>query len=107
MRFLLGALIFGASPHESLAIGDPVEGRKKAQACLTCHRTGNAVLGEKTPIISGQYQDYLIKALQDYKSGMRQHAIMNVLAAALSDQDIEDISAYYSGLNSRLSNPTQ
>ena len=107
MQFLLGALIFGASPQESLAVGDPVEGRKKAQACLTWHRKGNVVLGENTPIIFGQCQDYLIKALGDYKSGARQHSIMNALAATLSDQDVEDISAYYSELNSRLSNPTQ
>lgn len=107
MQLLLSALIFGVLPDEGLAIGDPVEGRKKAQPCLTCHRKGSVVLGENTPIISGQYQDYLIKALGDYKSGKRQHSIMNDLAASLSDQDIEDISAYYSGLNSRLSNPTQ
>lgn len=107
LQLLSVALVFGLLPQESLAVGDPVEGRKKAQVCLTCHRKGNVVLGKETPIISGQYRDYLIKALRDYKSGMRQHTLMNDLAAALSDQDIEDISAYYSGLNSRLTNPTQ
>ena len=106
-KFLLVVLIFSVLPQTSLAIGDSVEGRKKAQACLTCHRKGNAVLGENTPIISGQYQDYLINALRDYRSGWRQHPVMNDLAATLSDQDIEDISAYYSGLKSRLSDPTQ
>ena len=102
---LLGALIFTIVPNYVFAVGDAVEGRKKAQSCLTCHRKGNIVHGEMTPIISGQYQDYLIKALKDYRSGARQHLIMNQLAVELSDQDIEDITAYYSQLNSRLSGP--
>lgn len=104
-QFLFGVSILGIAPDEGYAVGDPVEGRKKAQSCLTCHRKGNIVHGQKTPIISGQYQDYLIKALEDYRSGARQHLIMNQLAAELTDKDIENITAYYSGLNSRLSDP--
>ncbi len=44
-----------------------------------------------------------MKSLSDYRSGARKHQVMNELAANLSDKDIEDISAYYSGLESRLS----
>ena len=104
VQVLFGALFLIAVPDDCVATGDNVAGRKKAQPCLTCHRKGNVVLGEKTPIISGQYQDYLIKALSDYRSGVRKHQVMNELTADLSDRDIEDISAYYSGLKSRLSN---
>lgn len=102
-QFLFGFLLFLTAPDDCFADGDPVEGRKKAQSCLTCHRKGNIVHGEKTPIISGQYQDYLIKALEDYRSGIRQHLIMNQLAAELTDKDIANITAFYSGLSSKLS----
>ena len=44
-----------------------------------------------------------MKSLSDYRSGVRKHQVMNEFTANLSDEDIEDISAYYSGLKSRLS----
>jgi len=103
-QILFGALFLLAVPDDCVGAGDAVAGRKKAQPCLTCHRKGNVVLGEKTPIISGQFQDYLMKSLRDYRSGARKHQVMNELTANLSDKDIEDVSAYYSGLKSRLSN---
>ena len=102
-QILFAAFFLFAVPDDCLATGDAVAGRNKAQPCLTCHRIDNVVLGEKTPIISGQYQDYLMKSLSDYRSGARKHQVMNELATNLSDKDIEDISAYYSGLESRLS----
>jgi cytochrome c553 len=39
-----------------------------------------------------------VKALKDYKSGARANAVMKGLAAALSDKDMEDVSAYYASL---------
>ena len=88
------------------ADGDPVEGREKAKACLTCHRIGNIVNGAGTPIISGQYEDYLIQALISYRTGARINPIMNGFAANLSNEDIEDIAAFYSELDSQLFTPT-
>ena len=88
------------------ADGDPVEGREKAKACLTCHRIGNIVNGAGTPIISGQYEDYLIQALISYRTGTRSNSIMNGFAANLSNEDIKDIAAFYSELDSQLFTPT-
>jgi cytochrome c553 len=50
------------------------------------------------PALAGQHQSYLSKALGDYRSGARGNAIMRNFAAKLSDQDIEDLSAWYAGL---------
>ena len=88
------------------ANGDPVEGREKAKVCLTCHRIGNIVNGADTPIISGQYEDYLIQALISYRTGARSNPIMNGFAANLSNEDIKDIAAFYSELDSQLFTPT-
>ncbi|HTT40858.1 MAG TPA: cytochrome c [Burkholderiales bacterium] len=47
------------------------------------------------PKLGGQGAAYLVKALQDYKSGARKHPSMNGIAAGLSDQDMADLAAYY------------
>ena len=49
------------------------------------------------PKIGGQHEAYLVKALQEYKSGERSHPSMRGIAATLSDQDMADLAAYYAG----------
>ena len=76
--------------------GDPVAGAEKAKTCASCHgATGNESLDGTYPKLAGQYPEYLAKALHDYKSGERKNAIMAGFAAGLSDEDIDDLSAYY------------
>ena len=53
-------------------------------------------------VLGGQYGDYLAHALQAYRSGDRQHALMTPQAAALSDQDISDLAAYFGSRPSQL-----
>ena len=47
------------------------------------------------PRIGGQHEAYIVKALQEYKSGERSHPSMRAIAASLSDQDMADLAAYY------------
>ena len=47
------------------------------------------------PRIGGQHEAYLVRALQEYKSGERSHPSMRAIAASLSDQDMADLAAYY------------
>ena len=47
------------------------------------------------PRIAGQHEAYIVKALQEYKSGERNHPSMRAIAASLSDQDMADLAAYY------------
>lgn len=49
------------------------------------------------PKIAGQSQQYLVKALQAYRSGERRHPSMLGIAKTLSDQDMADLAAYYAG----------
>ncbi len=79
--------------------GDPVAAVEKKQMCEGCHgkegyRTAYPTV-YKAPKLGGQTQSYLVKALQDYRSGVRRQASMNGVAATLSDQDIADLAAYY------------
>lgn len=76
--------------------GNPARGLEKSEVCQSCHgRDGNLVPNDETPRLAGQYEDYLVHALEAYRSGDRQHAIMNGFAGELSDQDIEDLAAWY------------
>ncbi len=90
-----------------IAAGDAAAGAEKAAVCLTCHGQGDQVTGANTPIIAGQYEDYLIYALQSYRSGERANAIMGGFASALSDQDIEDLAAFYASMESSLFTPIE
>lgn len=77
------------------AVGNPVAGQTKAQACIGCHGADGNGPTPSFPRLAGQYADYLVKALQDYRSGDRRNAIMQGIAAGLSDDDIRDLAAFY------------
>jgi cytochrome c553 len=93
-------LAFGSA---AAASGNAAEGAKKAAACEACHGKDGNGIAPNYPALAGQYQDYLEQALHEYKNGRRTNAIMNGMAAPLSDQDIEDLAAHFSSLPSRLS----
>lgn len=68
---------------------------KAAEVCESCHGAGGNSTSQDFPKLSGQYPDYLAKALRDYKSGDRKNAIMAGFAKPLSKQDIDNLAAYY------------
>ena len=85
---------------QTQAAGDQAAGKLKAPMCAACHgATGQssmpAMPGMVVPNIGGQYADYLVKALTDYRSGARVNASMSGIAAGLPDDDIENLAAYY------------
>ena len=104
-QILIATLTLGVS--FITAAGDAVIGKEKSALCLTCHGEGNTVQGAGTPIISGQYKDYLIHAMKAYRSGERNNPIMAGFSANLTDQDIEDIAEFYSGFKSQLFTPVE
>ena len=81
------------------AAGDPKAGQVKTSMCAGCH----GIPGWRTaypgvysvPKLGGQHADYIVAALKAYKSGERSHPSMKGIAASLSDQDMEDLAAYY------------
>ena len=77
---------------------DPAAGREKAKACAVCHGENGVSQVPDFPKLAGQHQDYLVRALNDYKSGARKNAIMAGQVANLKREDIADLAAYYSSL---------
>lgn len=79
------------------AAGDAEAGAKKAYTCLGCHGVKHYVNSYPTyhvPRIAGQHQEYLVLALRAYRDKTRSHPTMQANAGLLSDQDIDDISAW-------------
>ena len=94
-RLLLISLVMLAFNAQA---ADAEKGKQRAaQVCAACHGPdGNKPSAPDQPILAGQYYDYLVRALTDYKSGRRNNAIMKGFAAQLSKQDIEDVAAWFS-----------
>jgi cytochrome c553 len=93
-------------PKGHIAKGEELakaKGQATGQSCVDCHGAeGNAPIDDTYPKLGGQYGDYLAHALQAYRSGDRQHALMSPQAAGLSDQDISDLAAYFASRPSQL-----
>lgn len=85
------------------ASGDISAGKQKAQVCAACHGADGNPSDPQYPRLAGQYADYLAQALHEYKDGERKNAIMAGMAAPLTDQDIENVTAYFSSLPGKLS----
>ncbi len=66
-----------------------------AQVCVACHGNDGVGITAQYPTLSGQYEDYLVRALTDYKKGGRRNAVMAGFAAQLSDKDIKALADYY------------
>lgn len=97
---MAGLLVAGAAA-QAAETGNAEAGMKKTALCSGCH----GIPGYKTvfpavysvPKIGGQQAAYIAKALREYQAGNRSHPTMKAVAAGLSDQDIADLAAYYSG----------
>ena len=82
------------------AAGDPKAGKLKTSMCAGCHgipgwRTAYPAV-YSVPVLGGQHAEYIVAALKAYKSGERKHPSMAGIAGSLSEQDMEDLAAYYS-----------
>lgn len=82
--------------------GDVVAGRIKSESerCQECHGADGNGNGEdgKFARLGGQYPAYIVKQLQDFRSGARKHDVMMIMARSLEEADLADIAAYYGGL---------
>ena len=103
LTILLGAL---SASNATAFDGDVNAGKEKSVTCAACHGPdGNAPINIY-PKIAGQHPDYILKQLQDLKLGMtsggkegRMDPVMSAMAMPLSEQDMKDLSAYFSSMN--------
>jgi len=92
-------------PARAETAGVAAAGREKSRMCEGCHGVTdyrNAFPEVyRVPKLGEQQAAYIVKALQDYKSGARRHATMRSIAAPLTDQDMADLAAYYAAPSGR------
>jgi cytochrome c553 len=109
--FLIPAVLIATALAESPATHTPPATLAWAtqtfkDTCSTCHGADGAhpipLPGNPPPIIAGQYQDYLVQALTEYRDGQRQNIIMAPQAKNLTDNQIRALAAYISKLPSPL-----
>jgi cytochrome c553 len=83
------------------AQGNAERGAILAYTCLGCHGIDgyrNAYPSYRVPKLGGQKAAYLVAALQGYRDGTRQHATMQAQASSMSDEDMQDLAAYFSSI---------
>lgn len=86
----------------ALAAGDGKAGESKAAMCVACHGTDGNSPAPTFPKLAGLGEKYLLKQLQDIKSGQRQVAEMTGMLDGMSDQDLQDIAAFYDSQKRQL-----
>jgi cytochrome c553 len=69
-----------------------------AQLCVSCHGQDGVAIAPIYPSLAGQHEDYIVRALNEYKHGGRKNPVMKGFAANLKDEDIAQIAAYFSRL---------
>lgn len=98
MRMLVSAgAILLVAIGAAQAAGDVAAGKAKSAACAACHgANGQGV--PPNPALTGKSEDQLVQAMRDYKSGKRSNAVMKGMMAALTDQDMANLAAYFASL---------
>lgn len=94
----LAALLLAAFATPALAGGDVERGAELAETCLGCHGIAgyrNAYPSYRVPKLGGLDANYIVIALNGYKNETRGHATMQAQAATLSDQDMQDLAAFF------------
>ena len=80
----------------SINAADPKLGKEVSKQCVTCHGEDGNSPAPNFPRLAGQHEDYLVHALESYKLGTRKNAIMAGIVAALSEEDMRNVAAFYS-----------
>ena len=92
IMMIAAAMTVAACAHA----GDPAAGKEKAKVCAACHGETGATPIADNPKLAGQYYEYLLRALSDYKTGVRKNPVMSGMVATLKKEDMADLAAYFS-----------
>lgn len=95
IKWLIITSVLLAVSQAAFGEGDATAGKVKAVACQVCHGKGGKSTNPLYPILAGQHAKYLVKQLKAFKSGTRKDPIMNGMAEPLTEQDMEDVAAYF------------
>jgi cytochrome c553 len=104
-RWLCVITVLWAATAHAQSSADIAAGRQKANACTVCHGQLGVSTTPDAPHLAGQPAIYVAAQLRAYRSGARKHEVMAVLAKALSDDEINQLAAWYSSIRIEAAAP--
>lgn len=97
-KLMTAAAVMAMISAPAFAAGDAEAGKAKSAVCAACHGAEGISQMDIYPNLAGQKAAYIVSQLKAFKNGERNNAIMAPMAMPLSDQDMEDLAAYYASL---------
>jgi cytochrome c553 len=95
---IFSATLAAAATPAAAAKPDLAKGQAIAtQVCAACHTADGSRGSPANPILAGQHPEYLVKQLQEFKSGKRKNPVMLGFATTLSEDDMKNVAAFYAG----------
>ena len=94
-KLAIATLILFGVTGTAIAAGNPSAGQAKAATCIACHGADGNSMVPSFPKLAGQHADYTAKQLRDFKAGDRVDPSMAPMVAGLSEQDMDDLAAFY------------
>ena len=91
-------LMFAGS---ALAAPDIAAGKEMAGRCVGCHGPEGNSKNSNFPILAGQKSAYLVNQLRAFRDGTRENSMMKNMAANLSNQEINNLAAYFGSLKNK------
>ncbi|HET7202194.1 MAG TPA: c-type cytochrome [Steroidobacteraceae bacterium] len=101
---LVAALAWGGT---AAAAGNLEAGQAKSATCMACHGADGNSANPEWPHLAGQHAGYVVKQLKHFKAAERNNPLMMPMAMILSDQDMEDLSVYFSTQTPRPTGETE
>ena len=107
MRYIVwaGVLAGAALAAGQVRAADALAGKKKTALCAVCHGLDGIAKNPDAPNLAGDNANYIIKQLHAFQSGARQHEQMSIIAKGLSEEDVGNLAAWYSGLKVTVEMP--
>ena len=94
---ILAAILIFVLPATAPA-GDIEAGREKSKTCAACHGAVGISPNTSWPNLANQQVAYLVKQMKAFRNGERSDPWMSPMAKSLTDEDIEDLAAFYNSL---------
>lgn len=98
IRSLLLLVVISSLPLVSHAAGDAAAGKAKSATCAACHGAEGISANDLWPNLAGQKPGYLTKQMKAFRDGDRKDPMMSPMSATLTDEDIANLTAYFSSL---------
>ena len=95
---LVSAIALATAANISIAGGNAAAGKAKSATCAGCHGPKGISMVPMYPNLAGQKEAYLVKQIKNFKEGVRKDPTMNAMVKVLSDEDIDNVAAYYANM---------